>query len=144
MPVGRYLREHPELKYLFFGGKDGVGDPLALAEFVLGANNGWSRPAIDAALSAETRRVVQLARRVQVVVFCTTAVADRHGRALFMRDIYGEDRKLLAATAPRRAGLRGGCRRGARRSRAPRGGGCAPPRRRCAFAEPRSSPPIGS
>ena len=25
MPMGRYLREHPAQKYLFFGGKGGVG-----------------------------------------------------------------------------------------------------------------------
>lgn len=25
MPMGRYLREHPTLKYFFFGGKGGVG-----------------------------------------------------------------------------------------------------------------------
>lgn len=81
-----------------------VGDPLALAEFVLGANDGWSRAAIDAALNAETHRFVQLARRVQVVVFYTTAVADRRGRALFMRDIYGEDRKLLEALRRASAG----------------------------------------
>lgn len=36
MPMGRYLREHPTLKYLFFGGKGGVGKTVFAAAAAIG------------------------------------------------------------------------------------------------------------
>jgi arsenite/tail-anchored protein-transporting ATPase len=36
MPMGRYLREHPSLKYLFFGGKGGVGKTVFAAAAAIG------------------------------------------------------------------------------------------------------------
>ncbi|HEX8738929.1 MAG TPA: ArsA family ATPase [Casimicrobiaceae bacterium] len=36
MPMGRHLREHPELKYLFFGGKGGVGKTVFAAAVAVG------------------------------------------------------------------------------------------------------------
>ena len=40
---------------------------------------------------------MQLAAPVPVVVFYTTVIADGEGRALFLRDIYGDDSKLRDA-----------------------------------------------
>ncbi len=37
MPMGRYLREHSKLKYLFFGGKGGVGKTVFAAAAAIGA-----------------------------------------------------------------------------------------------------------
>ena len=36
MPMGRYLREHPAQKYLFFGGKGGVGKTVFAAAAAIG------------------------------------------------------------------------------------------------------------
>jgi len=36
MPMGRYLREHPRLKYVFFGGKGGVGKTVFAAAGAIG------------------------------------------------------------------------------------------------------------
>src|SRR5512147_698200 len=36
MPMGRHLREHPSLKYLFFGGKGGVGKTVFAAAAAIG------------------------------------------------------------------------------------------------------------
>jgi arsenite-transporting ATPase len=36
MPMGRYLREHPKLKYLFFGGKGGVGKTVFAGAAAIG------------------------------------------------------------------------------------------------------------
>ena len=36
MPMGRYLREHPALKYFFFGGKGGVGKTVFAAAAAIG------------------------------------------------------------------------------------------------------------
>ena len=40
---------------------------------------------------------MSLAAPIPVVVFYTTAIVDGDGRAHFLRDVYGHDRKLLAA-----------------------------------------------
>ena len=74
-----------------------VADPLALADFVLRDNAGWSRPSIEAAMTGGAHRVVSLATPVPVVVFYTTAIADRDGHGVFLPDIYGHDRKLFEA-----------------------------------------------
>ncbi|MGZ5764915.1 MAG: ArsA-related P-loop ATPase, partial [Usitatibacter sp.] len=36
MPMGRHLSEHPALKYLFFGGKGGVGKTVFAAAAAIG------------------------------------------------------------------------------------------------------------
>ncbi|HEX8739824.1 MAG TPA: L,D-transpeptidase family protein, partial [Casimicrobiaceae bacterium] len=85
-----------------------VGDPVALAAFVLRDNPGWDRARIEAAMDAGAQRVVPLAAPVPVVVFYTTAIADREGRAIFLPDIYGHDRRLEDALRRHSAALRRG------------------------------------
>ena len=74
-----------------------VRDPEALAQFVLRGKPEWTPEAIAAAMRSGVNRTVPLARPVPVVVFYTTAIADAGGRALFLADVYGHDRKLLEA-----------------------------------------------
>jgi murein L,D-transpeptidase YcbB/YkuD len=40
---------------------------------------------------------VALQAPIPVVVFYTTAIVDAGGRAMFLPDVYGHDRRLLAA-----------------------------------------------
>jgi murein L,D-transpeptidase YcbB/YkuD len=49
---------------------------------------------------------VRLATTVPVVVFYTTAIVDNDGRALFLADVYGHDRKLDEALQAVRAASR--------------------------------------
>lgn len=74
-----------------------VRDPAALAQFVLGGRPQWSLAAIEAAMASGVNRIVPLAAPIPVVVFYTTALVDAEGRARFLPDIYGHDRKLLDA-----------------------------------------------
>jgi murein L,D-transpeptidase YcbB/YkuD len=76
-------------------------DPQELAQFVLQGRPEWTPDAIAAAMGSGVNRIVPLARPVPVVVFYTTAIVDRAGRALFFADIYGHDRKLQDALARR-------------------------------------------
>ncbi len=79
-----------------------VEDPVALAQFVLGEDPAWTRSAIETAMAAGVTKVVTLKAPVPVIVFYTTAMVDGAGRAMFLPDIYGHDRKLAAALAARR------------------------------------------
>jgi murein L,D-transpeptidase YcbB/YkuD len=74
-----------------------VRDPEALAEFVLRGRPEWTPADIEAAMASGVNRVVALDAPIPVVVFYTTAIVDAEGRALFMADVYGHDRKLMAA-----------------------------------------------
>jgi len=74
-----------------------VRDPAALAAFVLQGRPEWTAEAIDAAMTSGRNRTVALERAIPVVVFYTTAVVDSTGRAVFLPDVYGHDRRLLSA-----------------------------------------------
>jgi murein L,D-transpeptidase YcbB/YkuD len=82
-----------------------VGDPAALARFVLRDQPQWSEQRIEAAMTSEANRVVPLSAPIPVIVFYTTAIVDANGEALFLPDVYGHDRRLERALArhdPRR------------------------------------------
>jgi murein L,D-transpeptidase YcbB/YkuD len=74
-----------------------VQDPGALAAFVLRRKPEWTAAAIDAAMTSGRNRTVALDAPIPVVVFYTTAIVDAGGRAIFLPDVYGHDRRLLAA-----------------------------------------------
>ena len=74
-----------------------VQDPGTLAGFVLQGKPEWTAEAIDAAMTSGRNRTVALAAPIPVVVFYTTAIVDAGGRAMFLPDVYGHDRRLLAA-----------------------------------------------
>jgi len=74
-----------------------VREPEALAQFVLQGKPEWTPVEIEAAMTSGVNRTVPLAAPFPVIVFYTTAVVDVDGRALFLADIYGHDRKLLDA-----------------------------------------------
>jgi murein L,D-transpeptidase YcbB/YkuD len=80
-----------------------VREPEALAQFVLQGRREWTAAEIEAAMTSGVNRTVPLAAPFPVIVFYTTAIVDVDGRALFLADVYGHDRKLLDA-------LRGGAR----------------------------------
>jgi murein L,D-transpeptidase YcbB/YkuD len=79
---------------------------IALANFVLGDQAGWTPEAVAAAMSPGPNRTAQLKATMPVVIFYTTAIIDRDGRPLFPDDVYRLDGALersLAARADRQA-----------------------------------------
>jgi murein L,D-transpeptidase YcbB/YkuD len=74
-----------------------VREPEALAQFVLRGKPEWTPDEIAVAMRSGVNRTVSLASPVPVVVFYTTAIADAEGRALFLADVYGHDRRLQDA-----------------------------------------------
>jgi murein L,D-transpeptidase YcbB/YkuD len=72
-----------------------VADPIALAEWLLKAQEDWTREGIQAAIDRGTTSTVALADPPQVVVFYMTAEfvpADASVR--FVEDLYGHDARL--------------------------------------------------
>jgi murein L,D-transpeptidase YcbB/YkuD len=74
-----------------------VERPAELAQFVLADPQRWDAAGVAAAMAAGRTRTVRLREPVPVILFYATALADRHGRALFAQDIYGHDRALIPA-----------------------------------------------
>jgi murein L,D-transpeptidase YcbB/YkuD len=74
-----------------------VREPVALAEFVLRGRPEWTSAQIEAAMASGVNRTVALDAPIPVIVFYTTAIVDAEGRALFLADVYGHDRKLQGA-----------------------------------------------
>jgi len=74
-----------------------VQDPGGLAAFVLQGKPEWTADAIGAAMTSGRNRTVPLEASIPVVVFYTTAIVDAGDRAIFLPDVYGHDRRLLAA-----------------------------------------------
>jgi murein L,D-transpeptidase YcbB/YkuD len=83
-----------------------VEDPAALAAFVLSDQPQWTKKAIAAAIATGSNRTVRLNAALPVVIFYTTAMADREGRVLFPGDIYKLDEPLERALAQRTRLLR--------------------------------------
>jgi murein L,D-transpeptidase YcbB/YkuD len=77
-----------------------VEDPVALAEWVLRGNGGWTKDKIMAAMnSGPDSRQVNLAQKIPVVIIYATAVVLPDGEVYFFQDIYGHDAALEKALA---------------------------------------------
>lgn len=74
-----------------------VQEPVALAEFVMGDDPGWTQQRIVEAMQGEQASLrVNLPQPIRVVMFYTTAIAAEDGRMLFFEDIYRHDGRLAA------------------------------------------------
>lgn len=71
-----------------------VADPVALAEWVLRNNPGWTKERIDAAFRAEKQQQVNLPSPIPVLIVYGTAVTKEDGKTYFFEDIYGYDKVL--------------------------------------------------
>jgi murein L,D-transpeptidase YcbB/YkuD len=82
-----------------------VEDPLALAEWVLAENPGWTRDRIVAAMEGTRSERIDLIRPIQVVLFYLTAmVMPEDGAIHFADDIYGHDARMDRALRGNPAG----------------------------------------
>jgi murein L,D-transpeptidase YcbB/YkuD len=80
-----------------------VEDPVALAEWVLREQPGWTRERIVAAMNGERTQAVALERPRPVVLYYVSALAGRDGTVRFAQDVYGHDLRLERALADQRA-----------------------------------------
>ena len=77
-----------------------VEDPAALAVWIFRDSTQWSRPQVEAAMNGAPSRRVNLARRIPVVIYYTTAaVRPATGAVEFYDDVYGHDARLERALA---------------------------------------------
>jgi murein L,D-transpeptidase YcbB/YkuD len=89
-----------------------VEDPVALAEWALKSENGWTRDRIAAAMDGPRPLHVKLTRPIQVILFyITAAVMPDDGSIHFAQDIYGHDARLDRALRRSATALRGDLRK---------------------------------
>jgi murein L,D-transpeptidase YcbB/YkuD len=70
-------------------------DPAALAVWIFRDSTQWSRAQVEAAMNGAPSRRVNLARRIPVVIYYTTAVVrPATGAVEFYDDVYGHDARL--------------------------------------------------
>jgi L,D-transpeptidase YcbB len=80
--------------------------PLALAEYVLGDQRGWTRERIESAMHAYEERTVKLREPLPVYLGYWTARVRQDGSVQFREDVYGIDRRQSARLSERLATLR--------------------------------------
>jgi murein L,D-transpeptidase YcbB/YkuD len=74
-----------------------VEDPVALAQWVLRDQLGWSEDSIRAAMNGEQTLQVKLDRPIPVLILYSTAVVMEDGELRYFDDIYGQDATLERA-----------------------------------------------
>jgi murein L,D-transpeptidase YcbB/YkuD len=79
-----------------------VEDPVALAEWVLRDEPGWSQDRIMEAMEGDRTFRVALAQPIPVSIFYTTVGVSPDGTARFHADIYGNDQRLDRALRAQR------------------------------------------
>ena len=81
-------------------------NPLALAEYVLRDQQGWTRDKIEEAMHADEERTVKLKKAIPVYLGYWTARVSSDGVMQFRRDVYGIDGRLTTLLADRLSRLR--------------------------------------
>lgn len=81
-----------------------LGNPMALALFVLQSQNGgWDEERIRNKLANSHDQHLSLGEKLPVLLLYFTATADDKGEAIFLQDIYQRDNKLAALITAHRA-----------------------------------------
>lgn len=78
-----------------------LGNPMALALFVLEPQGGWDENRVKQMIASSTDRHWPLQEHMPVLLMYLTANVDSKGKATFLNDIYQQDEKLAAALAKR-------------------------------------------
>ncbi len=74
-----------------------LGDPMAMAKYVLSSQPVWTDSKITEAMNAGVERYVRVPRPIPVLVVYQTAVVEPSGVMRFYNDVYGHDTVLAAA-----------------------------------------------
>lgn len=72
-------------------------DPAKFAQILLEGNGGWTPQKIDEAMHLDHEEIVNLDRKIPVVILYLTFWADSKGKGHFRPDIYERDQEILAA-----------------------------------------------
>ncbi len=74
-----------------------LGNPMAMARYVLGSQPAWTDSKITEAMNAGVEKFVRVPRPIPVLLVYQTAVADPDGSLRYFNDVYGHDRTLADA-----------------------------------------------
>jgi L,D-transpeptidase YcbB len=74
-----------------------LGNPMAMARYVLAGQPAWTDSKITEAMNANVERFVRVPRPIPVLIVYQTAVADPDGSLRYFNDVYGHDRTLADA-----------------------------------------------
>ncbi len=74
-----------------------LGDPMAMAKYVLGSQPVWTESKITEAMNAGVERFVRVPKPIPVLIVYQTAVAEPSGVVRYYNDVYGHDTVLAAA-----------------------------------------------
>ncbi len=74
-----------------------LGDPMAMAKYVLGSQPVWTDSAITEAMNKGVERYVRVPKPIPVLIVYQTAVVEPSGAMRFYNDVYGHDAVLAAA-----------------------------------------------
>ncbi len=74
-----------------------LGNPMAMARYVLGSQPAWTDSKITEAMNAGIEKFVRVPRPIPVLIVYQTAVADPDGSLRYFNDVYGHDRALADA-----------------------------------------------
>ncbi|MEC9344799.1 MAG: L,D-transpeptidase family protein [Pseudomonadota bacterium] len=102
-PHNVYLHDTPSRELFrrnaraFSSGCVRVEDPLSLAAWALGENEGWDRARIDSVIGKGDETTVTLSRKLPVHILYFTAVVDTDGSLRLVADVYDRDARLIAA-----------------------------------------------
>ena len=74
-----------------------LGDPMAMARYVLASQPAWTDSKITEAMNAGVERYVRVPKPIPVLIVYQTAVAEPDGSLRYYNDVYGHDRILAEA-----------------------------------------------
>ena len=74
-----------------------LGNPMAMAKYVLGSQPVWTESKITEAMNAGVETFVRVQRPIPVLIVYQTAVAEPDGSVRYFNDVYGHDRSLSDA-----------------------------------------------
>jgi murein L,D-transpeptidase YcbB/YkuD len=74
-----------------------LGNPMAMAKYVLGSQPVWTDSKITEAMNSGVEQFVRVPRPIPVLIVYQTAVADPDGSVRYFNDVYGHDRALSDA-----------------------------------------------
>ena len=74
-----------------------LGNPMAMAKYVLGSQPVWTESKITEAMNSGVETFVRVQRPIPVLIVYQTAVAEPDGSVRYFNDVYGHDRTLSDA-----------------------------------------------
>lgn len=103
-----YLHDTPSRRFFtrtrrdFSHGCVRLGDPMAMARYVLGSQPVWTDSKITEAMNAGVEMFVRVTKPIPVLIVYQTAVVEPQGTVRYFNDVYGHDTTLASALSKAR------------------------------------------